>query len=90
VHRYPRIRCRSGDAANPTITAIAADLGVSEASLSAWCKAAGLPIWHGRPACAAATVTGGVETPEQELSRALDGSRCDRLSDGTQHLSHTD
>jgi transposase len=57
------------DTEGATITAIAGDLGVSEATLSAWCKAVGVPIRHGRPASAAATVTGGAETPEQELSR---------------------
>jgi transposase len=57
------------DTGGATITAIAGDLGVSEATLSAWCKAAGVPIRNGRPASAAATVTGGAETSEQELSR---------------------
>ena len=34
------------DTAGATITVIAAELGVSEATLSAWCKAAGVPIRH--------------------------------------------
>ena len=51
-----------------TITVIAAELGVSEATLSAWCKAAGVPIRHRRPASGAAA-SPGVETPEQELAR---------------------
>ena len=50
------------------ITVIAAELGVSEATLSAWCKAAGVPIRHRRPTSAAA-VSPGAETPEQELAR---------------------
>jgi transposase len=57
------------DTEGATITAIAGDLGVSEATLSAWCKAAGVPIRHARPGSAAATVMGGAETPEQELCR---------------------
>jgi transposase len=55
------------DTDGATITAIAAELGVSEATLSAWCKAVGVAIRH-RPA----SVTGlaaGVQTPEQELAR---------------------
>lgn len=47
---------------------IAADLGVSEATLSAWCKAAGVPIRH-RNATAAEQSAHGVETAEQELAR---------------------
>ena len=38
------------DTEGATITVIAAELGVSEATLSAWCKAAGVPIRHRRPA----------------------------------------
>jgi len=56
------------DTDGATITAIAAELGVSEATLSAWCKAVGVAIRHRKPA----SVTGlaaGVETPEQELAR---------------------
>jgi transposase len=56
------------DTDGATITAIAAELGVSEATLSAWCKAAGVAIRHRK----SASVTGpaaGVETPEQELAR---------------------
>jgi transposase len=56
------------DTEDATITVIAAELGVSEATLSAWCKAAGVPIRHRRPASAPAT-SAGVETPEQELAR---------------------
>ncbi|MBU8827777.1 transposase [Mycolicibacterium goodii] len=56
------------DTEGATITVIAAELGVSEATLSAWCKAAGVPIRHRRPASAAASGP-GVETPEQELAR---------------------
>jgi transposase len=56
------------DTEGATIAVIAAELGVSEATLSAWCKAAGVPIRHRRPAPAAVT-SPGVETPEQELAR---------------------
>lgn len=56
------------DTEGATITVIAAELGVSEATLSAWCKAAGVPIRHRRHVSAAVT-SPGVETPEQELAR---------------------
>ena len=56
------------DTEGATITVIAAELGVSEATLSAWCKAAGVPIRHRKPVSAAAT-SPGVETAEQELAR---------------------
>lgn len=56
------------DTEGATITVIAAELGVSEATMSAWCKAAGVPIRHGRPASAAAASPGS-ETAEQELAR---------------------
>ncbi len=56
------------DTEGATITVIAAELGVSEATLSAWCKAAGVPIRHRRPTPAAST-NPGVEAPEQELAR---------------------
>jgi len=56
------------DTEGATITVIAAELGVSEATLSAWCKAAGVAIRHRKPASAAAASL-GVETPEQELAR---------------------
>lgn len=58
--------CRDTEGA--TITVIAAELGVSEATLSAWCKAAGVPIRHRRSA-SPATTTPGAEAPEQELAR---------------------
>ena len=47
---------------------IAAELGVSEATLSAWCKVAGVPIRHGKP-MAAVRLAHGIETAEQELVR---------------------
>ena len=56
------------DTEGATITAIAAELGVSEATLSAWCKAAGVPIRHRKPASVTAPAA-GVETPDQELAR---------------------
>ena len=57
------------DTEGATITMIAAELGVSEATLSAWCKAAGVPIRHRKPASGAVAVTTGVESPEQEVVR---------------------
>src|SRR6266436_2165080 len=56
------------DTQGATITAIAADLGVHEATLTAWCKAAGVPIRH-RKSAAAAEPGAGPETAEQELAR---------------------
>ncbi len=47
---------------------IAAELGVSEVTLSAWCKVAGVPIRHCRSASAVAA-SPGCETAEQELAR---------------------
>lgn len=55
-----------GDTEGATITAIAAELGVSEATLSAWCKAAGVPIRHCKPASVTEPAP-GVQTLEQEL-----------------------
>ncbi len=55
------------DTEGATITVIAAELGVSEATLSAWCKAAGVAIRHRRPT--SVTRSAGVETPDQELAR---------------------
>lgn len=56
------------DTEGATITVIAAELGVGEATLSAWCKAAGVPIRHRKPT-AAAQLAQGIETAEQELAR---------------------
>ncbi|MDZ4235878.1 MAG: transposase, partial [Dietzia sp.] len=56
------------DTEGATITVIAAELGVSEATLSAWCKAAGVPIRHRRGAAVPEPAPGG-ETAEQELAR---------------------
>jgi transposase len=56
------------DTEGATITVIAAELGVSEATLSAWCKAAGVPIRHRKPGSASVPEP-GVETAEQELAR---------------------
>lgn len=56
------------DTEGATITVIAAELGVSEATLSAWCRAAGVAIRHRKPA-AGATSAARPETPEQELAR---------------------
>ena len=57
------------DTEGATITVIAAELGVSEATLSAWCKAArrGDPAPQARIGDAAPAP--GAETPEQELAR---------------------
>ena len=56
------------DTEGATLTAIAADLGVLDATLAVWCKAAGVAIRHRRPACTAPVAQGG-ESPEQELAR---------------------
>ncbi len=56
------------DTEGATITVIAAELGVSEAALSAWCKAAGVPIRHRRSGSASVPAP-GVESAEQELAR---------------------
>jgi transposase len=56
------------DTEGATITVIAAELGVSEATLSAWCRAAGVRIRHRRPGSGVAPAP-GVKTPEQELAR---------------------
>lgn len=57
------------DTAGATITQIAAELGVSGVTLSAWCKAAGVPIRHRNPTPLSGEPAAGVETPDQELSR---------------------
>jgi transposase len=57
------------DTEGATITVIAAELGIHEATLTAWCKAAGVPIRHRKPAAEAAALAAGAETQEQELSR---------------------
>ncbi len=51
------------DTEGATITVIAAELGVSEATLSAWCKVAGVPIRHRKP-MAAVQLAHGIETAE--------------------------
>ena len=56
------------DTDGATITVIAAELGVSEATLSVWCKAAGVAIRH-RKSAGVAQLAPGVETPEQKLAR---------------------
>jgi transposase len=56
------------DTEGATITQIAEELGVSGVTLSAWCKAAGVPIRHRNPSTATSPAHGG-ETPEQELAR---------------------
>jgi transposase len=57
------------DTEGATITAIAGELGVHEATLTAWCRDAGVHIRRGRSAAAPAGGGGGSETPEQELTR---------------------
>lgn len=56
------------DTAGATISMIAAELGLSDPTLSAWCKAQGVPIRHRKPG---SVVVGapGVETPEQTVAR---------------------
>ena len=56
------------DTEGARITVIAAELGVSEATLSAWCKVAGVPIRHRKPT-AAVRLAHGIESAEQELAR---------------------
>jgi len=56
------------DTDGATITQIATELGVSEATLSAWCKAAGVAIRHRKPGSVSGPAR-GAETPEQELAR---------------------
>lgn len=56
------------DTEGSTITVIAAELGVSEATLSAWCKVAGVPIRHRKPGPDSVPAP-SVETAEQELAR---------------------
>ena len=57
------------DTEGATITQIAAELGIHEATLTAWSKAAGVPIRHRKPTSTAAAAAAGAETPEQELAR---------------------
>ena len=56
------------DTEGTTITQIAGELGVSEATLSAWCKAAGVAIRHRRGVVVAEPAP-GQESAEQELAR---------------------
>mgnify|MGYP001179580681 FL=1 len=56
------------DTEGATITEIAHEIGVSGVTLSAWCKAAGVPIRHRNPTSGAVSVS-GAETPDQELAR---------------------
>jgi transposase len=60
------------DTEGATITAIAAELGVSEATLSEWCKAAGVPIRHRKPGSVTEPAP-AVEASEQELARLRGG-----------------
>ena len=55
------------DTEGATITQIAAELGIHDATLTALCKATGVLIRHGKPS--SAVVAAGAETPEQELAR---------------------
>ena len=57
------------DTAGATITQIAEELGISGVTLSAWCKAAGVPIRHRNPTAAGGPAAAGVESPDQELAR---------------------
>ena len=57
------------DTEGATLIAIAAELGVTDATLAAWCKAAGVAIRHRKPASASTAAPLGGETPEQELAR---------------------
>jgi transposase len=55
------------DTAGATIAGIAADLGVSHGSLTAWLKTAGVPIR--KPRTTPVLGRAGDETPEQEAAR---------------------
>lgn len=57
------------DTEGATLTAIAAELGIRDVTLAAWCKAAGVAIRHRKRVPATAEPCPGVETPEQELAR---------------------
>lgn len=66
-----------------TVAGIAADLGIMDATLSAWIKAAGVPIrGQSRPAGRSAPPD---ETPEQELARLR--SRVAELEDERRKLA---
>ncbi|MGJ6127197.1 IS3 family transposase [Mycolicibacterium sp. Y3] len=56
------------DTEGATITQIADELGISGVTLSAWRKAAGVPIRHRNPTTGAAPVS-SAETADQELAR---------------------
>lgn len=56
------------DTEGATLTAIAADLGIRDATLAAWCKTDGVAIRHRRPGAGVA-VSAGAETNDQELAR---------------------
>ncbi|BBX43431.1 hypothetical protein MSIM_48820 [Mycobacterium simiae] len=58
----------TGDTEGATITQIASELGVSEATLSGWCRLAGVAIRHGKPGSASMPAA-RMETREQELIR---------------------
>jgi transposase len=51
-----------------TVVGIAGDLGIMDTTLSAWLKAAGVPL-HTRPGGRTGPPAPGGETPEQELAR---------------------
>ena len=55
------------DTEGATVAGIATDLGIAHGSLSAWLKAAGVPIR--KPGSTAPVPPGPGETPEQEAAR---------------------
>jgi len=63
-----------------TITVIAADLGVGEATLSARCKAVGVLIRYRRSRSAPVPAP-GLETSEQELARLRAGNEALRATE---------
>lgn len=57
------------DTEDVTIAQIAGELGSHEATLTAWCRAAGVSILHRRSVARADGAGGEGETSEQELGR---------------------
>ena len=76
------------DTEGATITVIAAELGVSEATLSTWCKAAGVAIRHRKPGSGPVSAP-GAETVEQKLTR-LQAEVCELRAEKTKLATERD